>query len=264
MEFSNEFRVGLPLDPAWDLLGDVERIAPCMPGAQLTGAEGDEYQGTVKVRVGPVAVQYKGTATIEQRDRENRTLVLRAAGRDSKGQGTANAHVTALLAPDGDGTRVTVTTKLSVTGKVAQFGKGVMEDISRKLLAQFTASLEQMLAAERQQAPQAQAADTREAPVEAGPEPAAPPSQPPPTTLAVPAAPAAPEGTALDGAAQGAASGAVSTATVTAAAPAPAPAPQVEPIDLLGMAGGPVLKRLVPAVVVLLVIVGAVLWLVLR
>lgn len=262
MEFSNEFRVSLPVDPAWDLLGDVERIAPCMPGAQLTGAQGDEYEGTVKVRVGPVAVQYKGTATIERRDRENRTLELRAAGRDSRGQGTANAHVTALLVPDGDGTRVTVTTRLSVTGKVAQFGKGVMEDISRKLLAQFTASLEQMLADERQQPPQAQAADTREAPVEAGPEPA--PPQPPPPTLAVPAASAAPGGTAPDGTAQEAASGTVSTATVAAAAPAPAPAPQVEPIDLLAVARGPVLRRLIPAVVGLLVVVGVVLWLVLR
>ena len=267
MEFTNEFRVSLPVEPAWDLLNDVERIAPCMPGAQLTGVDGDQYQGTVKVRVGPVAVQYKGTATIGERDREHRTLTLRAAGRDSRGQGNADAHVTALLVPDGEGTRVTVTTRLSVTGKVAQFGKGVMEDISRKLLGQFTASLEEMLAAERQRGPQAQAADTLTAPAEAEPVPAAPA----PAPIAPASAPvaAAAAGSAAE-AAEPAGSGSVSTATVTVApdtptpAPTPAPAREVEAINLLGVARGAVLKRLVPALVAVLVVIGVVIWLLVR
>lgn len=272
MEFSNEFRVSLSIEPAWDLLGDVERIAPCMPGAQLTGVEGDEYQGTVKVRVGPVSVQYKGTATIEVRDRENRTLRLRAAGRDSRGQGNASAHVTALLVPDGDGTRVTVTTQLSVTGKVAQFGKGVMEDISRKLLTQFTASLEEMLAAEKQREPETQATDTQEAPSEAAGAEAESAAAPPLTASTTPAtstpppklaAPAVPAGSSA-GVTESATSGSVSTVTAAPPAPAPAPAPQVEAIDLLGVARGAVLKRLIPAVAVLLVVIGVVIWLVVR
>ena len=260
MEFSNEFRVSLPADPAWDLLNDVERIAPCMPGAQLTGADGDEYQGTVKVRVGPVSVQYKGTATIEARDLENRTLTLRAAGRDSRGQGNASAHVTALLVPDGDGTRVTVTTQLSVTGKVAQFGKGVMEDISRKLLSQFTVNLEEMLAAEKQQEPEAGFADARQAPEESESGLAAPPAPAPPPK---PATPAAMPGSAAE-ATQSASSGSVSTVTAAPAKPAaPAPAREVEAIDLLGVARGAVLKRLIPVVVVL-VVIGVVIWLLVR
>ncbi|MFD0350490.1 SRPBCC family protein [Kitasatospora aburaviensis] len=150
MEFTNEFRVSLPVEAAWDLFTDVERIAPCMPGAQLTGVDGDRFHGTVKVRVGAVTVQYRGTAAFDERDEANHTVRLTASGRDAHGQGNADAHVTARLAPDGDGTRVTVETRLSVTGKVAQFGKGVMTDISRKLLDRFVACLEERLAAEHE------------------------------------------------------------------------------------------------------------------
>jgi carbon monoxide dehydrogenase subunit G len=146
VDFTNEFRVSLPLESAWELLGDVERIAPCMPGAQLTGVDGDEYRGTVKLKVGPMTMQYLGTATMEERDVEHRTMSLRARGRESRGQGSADATVTASLVPDGDGTVVRVATELRVTGKVAQFGKGVIEDISRKLMDQFATCLERRLA----------------------------------------------------------------------------------------------------------------------
>jgi carbon monoxide dehydrogenase subunit G len=146
VDFTNEFRVSLPVESAWELLGDVERIAPCMPGAQLTGVDGDEYRGTVKLKVGPMTTQYLGTATIEERDVEHRTMSIRARGRESRGQGSADATVTASLLPDGDGTLVTVATQLRVTGKVAQFGKGVIEDISRKLMDQFATCLERKLA----------------------------------------------------------------------------------------------------------------------
>ncbi|MFI9271310.1 SRPBCC family protein [Kitasatospora sp. NPDC052896] len=149
MDFTHEFRVSLPVEPAWELFTDLERLAPCMPGAELTEVEGERFHGTVKVRVGPVTVQYKGVASFEERDGAARTVRVKATGRDTRGQGNADAHITARLAPDGDGTRVTVGTRLSVTGKAAQFGKGVVEDVSGKLLGQFVDCLEQRLAAER-------------------------------------------------------------------------------------------------------------------
>ncbi|WP_042424958.1 SRPBCC family protein [Streptacidiphilus anmyonensis] len=149
MDFTHEFRVSLPIESAWELFTDVPRLAPCMPGAQLTDVEGEKYHGTVKVKVGPVTTQYKGTATFEERDESARTVRIKATGRDTRGQGNADAHITARLAPDGDGTRVTVQTRLTITGKAAQFGKGVMEEISRKLLGQFVDCLERQLAAER-------------------------------------------------------------------------------------------------------------------
>ncbi len=148
MDFTNEFRVSLPIEQAWTLFTDVERIAPCMPGAQLTEVNGDQYSGTVKIKVGPVIAQFKGVASFEQLDAVNRTMVLKAEGRDTRGQGNASALITAQLTPNGTGTRVTVKTQLKITGKMAQFGKGVIEDISKKLLAQFVDALEKQLAAE--------------------------------------------------------------------------------------------------------------------
>ena len=142
MELTNDFRVAIPPATAWGVLTDVERIAPCMPGAQLQEVEGDEYRGVVKVKVGPITAQYKGAATFVERDEANLKLVLRAEGRDTRGQGNANATITATLTPDGDGTRVSVVTDLQVTGKVAQFGRGVMADVSSKLLGQFVDCLE--------------------------------------------------------------------------------------------------------------------------
>src|SRR2546423_7608444 len=115
MELTNEFVVPVTVDDAWKLLTDVERIAPCMPGAELQEIEGDEYRGIVKVKVGPITAQYKGKATFVERDEDAGTAVLRAEGRDTRGQGNANATITAQLDPDGDGTKVTVTTDLAVT-----------------------------------------------------------------------------------------------------------------------------------------------------
>src|SRR6267378_3712784 len=118
MELSNEFVVPVAIDEAWRLLTDVERIAPCMPGAELQEIEGDEYRGIVKVKVGPITAQYKGKASFIERDEANGKAVLRAEGRDTRGQGNANATITAQLVPDGEGTHVTVTTDLTVTGRV--------------------------------------------------------------------------------------------------------------------------------------------------
>jgi carbon monoxide dehydrogenase subunit G len=222
MELTNDFRVGVPPETAWAVLTDVERIAPCMPGAQLQEVEGDEYRGVVKVKVGPITAQYKGVATFLERDEAGRRAVLRAEGRDTRGQGNANATITATLTPDGDGTRVSVVTDLTVTGKVAQFGRGVMADVSAKLLDQFVACLESTVLT-----------------ADAAPAKASSPETPPaaaahqePTPTSAPAAPTEPSGARrIEG-------------------------PEAQPIDLLDTAGGSVAKRAGPVLVVI-----ALLWL---
>ncbi|TMK54747.1 MAG: carbon monoxide dehydrogenase, partial [Actinobacteria bacterium] len=133
MKIEDSFRVSVPVEEAWNVLLDVERIAPCMPGAQLQEVEGDEYRGIVKVKVGPISAQYKGAARIVEADEANRKVVIKAEGRDTRGQGNASATVTATLEADGDATNVAIDTDLNVTGKVAQFGRGVMADVSSKL-----------------------------------------------------------------------------------------------------------------------------------
>jgi carbon monoxide dehydrogenase subunit G len=142
MEIFEEFRVSLPVDEAWRLLLDIERIAPCMPGAQLQEIEGDEYRGVVKVKVGPITAQYKGTAKLESTDDAAHTAVIVASGRDTRGQGNASATIQLSLDAEGDQTLVSVETDLAITGKVAQFGRGVLNDVSGKLLAQFVENLE--------------------------------------------------------------------------------------------------------------------------
>src|ERR1700740_2840309 len=126
MELTNDFRVDVSVPEAWKVLTDVERIAPMLPGAQLQEIEGDEYRGVVKVKVGPITAQYKGAATFVERDESAGKVVLKASGRDTRGQGNASATITATMTADGDGTKVTVVTDLTVTGKVAQFGRGVL------------------------------------------------------------------------------------------------------------------------------------------
>jgi carbon monoxide dehydrogenase subunit G len=147
VELTNEFRVGVPVEQAWEVLTDVERIAPCMPGAQLQEIEGDEYRGIVKVKVGPITAQYKGAARFVEKDEAAHRAVLRAEGRETRGQGNANATITAQLDPDGDGTKISVITDLTITGRVAQFGRGVLADVSTKLLGQFADCLESKLLA---------------------------------------------------------------------------------------------------------------------
>jgi carbon monoxide dehydrogenase subunit G len=153
MNLEHDFRVDADLETAWTVLLDLERIAPCMPGAQLQEVEGDEYRGTVKVKVGPITAQYRGAARITEADDAAHQVVIQAEGRDTRGQGNATATITALLAGDGAGTQVHVDTDLNVTGKVAQFGRGVMADVSAKLLGQFVDCLgTTVLAADRRPA----------------------------------------------------------------------------------------------------------------
>ena len=142
MELVHEFTVAVPVEQAWDVLTDVEGIAPCLPGAELTGVDGGTYQGQVKVKVGPITAQYKGTASFAEKDEAARRVVLKASGRDTRGQGTASATVTAAMAEEAGSTTVSIVTDLSVSGRVAQFGRGVMADVSARLLEQFVHNLE--------------------------------------------------------------------------------------------------------------------------
>ena len=213
MELINEFEVDAPLDVVWSALTDVERIAPCLPGAQLQEVEGDEYRGVVKVKVGPITAQYKGAASFVEKDDAGYRAVLRAEGRDTRGTGNATADITAEMAPTATGTRVTVTTDLKVTGKVAQFGRGVMADVSKKLMGQFADNLSELL------------------------DQVQPDSEP-----------------AVDGPA----SAEVSLPGQAEEQVRVIDAPEAAAVDLLGAAGTPVLKRLLPvavAVVVLVVVI---------
>ena len=143
MELVNDFTVNTPIDEAWGVFTDVGCIAPCLPGAQLQEVEGDIYRGVVKVKVGPITAQFKGEAHLVETDESQHRIVLRAKGRDTAGKGNADATITAKLEPLGSHiTRCTVTTDLNITGKVAQFGRGALADVSTKLLGQFVEQLE--------------------------------------------------------------------------------------------------------------------------
>jgi hypothetical protein len=228
----NEFTVNRPIDEAWAVITDVERIAPCLPGAQLQEIEGDIYRGVVKIKLGSITPQFKGQASFIERDDAAHTATLKAEGRDTGGRGNASAEIAAQaesLSPTS--TRVVVTTDLHITGKVAQFGRGIIGDVSKKLMAQFAGNLNTMLDAEPEGA-------NGDAPAEAASTAAA--SDP------------SPAGSALG------------ADTPRAAAPADEPpkvrkidSPASEPVDLAGMAGPAILKRLVPVIaglVLLLVI----------
>ncbi|MFF5180631.1 SRPBCC domain-containing protein [Micromonospora sp. NPDC000316] len=149
MKITNEFAVTVPIERAWAVLTDLEGIAPCLPGAQLTGVDGDVYRGKVKVKVGPVISEFAGTAQFVEKDDTAYHGVIDAKGRDARSTGNASALVTAQLRPDGDRTLVSVDTDLKISGKLAQFGSGMIKEVSGKLLAQFVANLEAKLAAEQ-------------------------------------------------------------------------------------------------------------------
>ena len=166
MRLEHSFVVPVPVDQAWGVLLDVERIAPCMPGAALTEYSGDDFAGTVRVKLGPVNLLYKGSGRFLERDEAARRVVLEASGRDTRSAGTAAATVTSTLHPADDGTRVDVVTDLNVTGRPAQFGRGMLADVSGKLIGQFAACLAEQLSAE----PAAAAAE----PAAVAAEPAAP------------------------------------------------------------------------------------------
>jgi uncharacterized protein len=243
MELSNEFHVPIGIERAWTVLTDIELIAPCMPGAALQEIEGDEFRGGVKIKVGPITSQYKGKATFLEKDAVNHKAVIRAEGRDTKGQGNANATITAQLTTNGTGTDVKVTTDLTVTGRVAQFGRGVLADVSAKLLNQFVDCLEHNVLAQPETAiaEVAAASATAAAPV-----------------VSADAVREADSPSATSSATPDAASG------IADAGPKPVdpvkPAVRkiqyepTKPVDLLDAAGSPVLKRAAPAAVLVLVL----------
>ena len=148
MELNNDFEVSAPIEKVWEVINNVELIAPCLPGAQLEEVENDEYRGFVKVKVGPITAQYKGVAKFVEKDDSNHRVVIRGEGRDTRGAGNAAADITASLESITEGTRVNVVTDLKITGKVAQFGRGVMADISKKLMGQFADNLSELVLAE--------------------------------------------------------------------------------------------------------------------
>jgi carbon monoxide dehydrogenase subunit G len=224
MKIDNQFSVNVPIDEAWNALTDLERIAPCMPGAQLTGREGDAYLGTVKVKVGPVISEFAGTASFVEKDDATYHAVIDAKGRDSRGSGNASATITAHLQSDSPTrTTVVVETDMKISGKLAQFGSGMIAEVSSKLLGQFADSLEQLLAAP----PEAPASQSELAAARAETDGDAPPTAP-------------------------------------AAAPAafrPTAAPQ--PVDLTHLAGGAVAKRLLP-VLAGIVVIGVIIYVIVR
>ena len=212
MELQHSFAVPVGVDQAWAVLVDIEQVAPCMPGAALDTVDGDEFTGSVKVRLGPIGLTYKGKARFVEKDEIAHRAVIDAQGKDARGNGTASATVTATLHPQDDGTLVEVNTDLAITGKPAQFGRGVMADVGNKLIGQFADCLAGKLAKADEPA--------------AGPAAATPDSAPQP------------------------AAGQAASAT-TAPEASEAPADEVAPIDLMASAGPAVLKRLAPVALLL-------------
>jgi carbon monoxide dehydrogenase subunit G len=218
MKLENEFTVPAPIEQAWQVLLDVERVAPCLPGATIEGSDGDEHKGTMTIKIGPITARYAGTVKIQEADEAARRAVMRAQARDQRGQGTAAATITSTMEEVEGGTKVHVETDMRVTGPAAQFGRGVMQDVSAKLMGRFADCLAEEIAG----ASAAPAASEDEAP-------AAPPEPPP-----------GPAGDSAEAAA--------------AAAPPPPPKarPTAEVLDLGEASREAVLKRVAPVAAVML------------
>jgi uncharacterized protein len=255
MQLENTFTIAAPIEKAWEALNTPQTVAPCFPGATLTEYEGNTFSGTVKVKLGPISLLYKGKGEYKERDDANHRVVIEASGRDSRGNGTAGATVTGTMVADGpDKTSVTMVTDMTITGRPAQFGRGVISDVADKIIGQFASCVADKLSG----------GDTPPATPEAAPTPA-------PTPAPIPAA--APTAEAGEGASAPTAPATSSNGSSAATAPAvtapvvttpsvPSPAKQelrsdVDAIDLLDSAGAPVLKRLAPVIgAVLLLIIG--------
>jgi uncharacterized protein len=230
MELEHSFTVPVPVDQAWDVLLDVERVAPCMPGATLDSVDGDGIKGRIKVKVGPISMTYAGTAKFTEQNRDAGVITMEASGKETRGSGTAAATVRSELHGQDGQTEVTVHTSLNVTGRPAQFGRGVMADVSAKLIGIFATNLADMLTAGNDPAPET-----------AAPEPAAPE----PVVQA----------DAHDGAAT------ITTSAPVSTAPAAGPASSDDSLNLLQVAGLPVLKRVAaPAGALLAALAAVLIW----
>ncbi|MDT4946894.1 MAG: hypothetical protein QOH14_3627 [Pseudonocardiales bacterium] len=218
MQLEHTFTVPVGIDEAWRVLLDIEQVAPCMPGASLDSVDGDDFTGTVKVKLGPISLTYKGKASFIEKDAAAHRAVIDARGRDARGNGTATAKVTATLTEEGSSTKVDVTTDLDITGKPAQFGRGVMVDVGNKLIGQFADCLAGTLAG-------------TQAGTLAGSEPAVtPPPEPPAGPAVTPQLAARP--VAVGGSAD-----------------------DIEPINLIQSAGPAIAKRVAPVVALLVLVV---------
>jgi len=160
VRLDHEFTVPAPIDEVWKAIIDPERVAPCMPGATLTAVEGDTFKGTVKVKLGPVSLLYKGSGEFLEKDESSRKITIKASGKDSRGAGTASANVTVTLTADGNTTHGAVATDLNVTGKPAQFGRGMISEVGGKILDSFAENLSAELASDPAQAGADSAQDT--------------------------------------------------------------------------------------------------------
>lgn len=226
MKLEHSFTVPADIDTVWQAVLDPERVAPCMPGATLTEVNGDAFKGSVKVKLGPISLLYKGSGEFLSKDADARTVVIKASGKDARGNGTAAATVTVTLRAEGDSTVGSVDTDLSITGKPAQFGRGLIAEVGGKILDQFATCLAAKLA-----------------PAEPEAEPVDPPK--------------------LSVVEQAVSTGKEAGEEAAEHAPPPqkpklaaAPAPENEPIDLLAYAGPSVLKRAVPLMVALAALIA--------
>lgn len=244
MQLEHTFTVPVTIDEAWTVLTDIERVAPCMPGAALDTVDGDDFTGTVKVKLGPISLTYKGKASFVEKDAAGHRAVINAQGRDARGNGTASAKVTATLSGNGGSTKVDVITDLDITGKPAQFGRGVMVDVGNKLLGQFADCLASTL---QGGTPASEPAAKAGATATGDGAPTAPAKR-------APRKPAPPAGATADETPQPAAAQ-TPEEPVMQAPPRPQPvrrhADDIEPIDLIHSAGPAVAKRLAPVLAVL-------------
>jgi carbon monoxide dehydrogenase subunit G len=265
MELTHSFTVPVDVDRAFHVLTDIERVAPCMPGATVDSVDGKQFTGRVKVKVGPMQVTYRGKAEYKELDAEQHRAVIDARGQEMRGSGTANATVTASLTDKGDETEVTVVTNLSVTGRPAQFGRGVMNEVGAKLLGQFADCLSQRLSGAQQATEGAEAAgatgadDTTElAPVAASPQTNGSGGQVSEQDIAAAVGTASPQpASAAETAAAtpGPQAGAPHETTQASARGPQAASPPVEDaIDLFNVAGPSIAKRVIPLAIVILLV----------
>jgi carbon monoxide dehydrogenase subunit G len=250
MQLENTFTVPAGIDEAWEAFNDPRKVAPCFPGATLESYEDDSFTGTVKVKLGPISLTYKGKGTFVKRDDSAHTVVIEASGRDSRGNGTASATVTGTLTADGDDqTTIKMVTDMTVTGRPAQFGRGVMADVSDKIVGQFSSCLAKKLgpgatSAEAPAAPEAPAAAPADKSATTGTSAASgtPGSAEAPATGKAPEVGSAAVATATSTPASASTNGA-GPKLVSAQEPTRS---EVDAINLLDTAGAPVLKRLAP------------------
>jgi uncharacterized protein len=253
MKLRNEFTVAAPLERAWDVMLDVERVAPCLPGAAIDARDGDEYSGSMAIKIGPITARYAGTVRILEADDAAHRAVMRAQASEQRGQGTAAATITSVLEPAGEGTRVRVETDMQVSGPAAQFGRGVMQDVSTKLMKRFA----DCLAAEIAEGATATAVST----AGNGAAPAAAEDLVATGTAGVllPPGPAGEHAEAVARARAQAASGAPTRSPASPPAADDVAGPP-DVLDLGEIARGAVLKRALPVVAVAAVVAGLIVW----